>query len=99
MTRIRFKGFSPNRLSQTGLLAESGHPSDVGETKWIAGSLSSRRAQSVPPLNNRKKNGERLLREGADGLSDGVRDAAWRHHTPNTPETTIMVLARQRHWI
>jgi hypothetical protein len=31
MTRIRFKGFSLNRLSQTGPLAKTGHPSDMVE--------------------------------------------------------------------
>src|SRR6266404_7016629 len=50
MTRIRFKGFSLNRLSQTKLLAESGHPSDVSGAEWIAAFLSS-----CPPLASRRE--------------------------------------------
>ena len=41
MTRIRFKGFSRNRLSQTGLLAKTGHPSDVIEETADAASCQA----------------------------------------------------------
>ena len=69
MTRIRFKGFSLTRLSQPGLLAETGHPSDVIERRGLQPLLSSRAAARPGP---RDASTRRSLRES------GSRTSFWK---------------------
>jgi hypothetical protein len=61
MTRIRFKGFSFNQLSQTGLLSESRHPSDVVQAERITAFLSSSSACTGHPGKGQTLDGEGSL--------------------------------------